>query len=143
MLGTGERLRSNTHRVAVLTDTQRAVAAIWRELLGVDDIDINDDFFALGGHSLLAADLLRRIEDDLQARVSMAEFFIEPTVARVANTVEQQRGRAQAELTMSDDIDFVASPIRDGVPDNNWSFPTMRRCVGAPSSQRSICEVTS
>lgn len=143
LLGTGERLRSNTHRVAVLTDTQRAVAAIWRELLGVDDIDINDDFFALGGHSLLAADLLRRIEDDLQARVSMAEFFIEPTVARVANTVEQQRGRAQAELTMSDDIDFVASPIRDGVPDNNWSFPTMRRCVGAPSSQRSICEVTS
>ena len=45
------------------TETEKALAAIWSELLKVENIGINDDFFDLGGHSLLAIKALSRIRD--------------------------------------------------------------------------------
>ena len=44
--------------VAPRTDTERTLAAIWQELLGIERIGIHEDFFSLGGHSLLAMRLV-------------------------------------------------------------------------------------
>ncbi|SCG49819.1 non-ribosomal peptide synthetase/MFS transporter [Micromonospora halophytica] len=42
-------------------DTERLLAGIWREVLGVDTLGIDDDFFDLGGHSMLATQVVARI----------------------------------------------------------------------------------
>jgi amino acid adenylation domain-containing protein len=54
------------------------------DLLGVDGVGIDDDFFALGGHSLRTAALLTRIEADLGTRLGIRDVFDAPTVAGLA-----------------------------------------------------------
>src|SRR5207244_10213852 len=56
----GESARA-TDYVAPRTQVEESVAAIWSELLGVEQVGVFDDFFALGGHSLLATQVVIRI----------------------------------------------------------------------------------
>jgi amino acid adenylation domain-containing protein len=61
--------------------TEKAVEAIWRDVLGRARVSIHDDFFALGGHSLLAAQVMTRINRELQVGLSMRKLFEAPTIA--------------------------------------------------------------
>ncbi len=60
------------------------LAAIWKDVLRVDAVGANDDFFNLGGHSLLLARLLRRIETEFGCRLSMASAFHASTLGAMA-----------------------------------------------------------
>ena len=68
-------------------DLERSLAAIWCELLGVEIIGINDDFFSAGGHSLLAVQLFARIEQDLGISIPLASLFEAPTIAALAERI--------------------------------------------------------
>ena len=70
--------------VAPRTETEKKLAAIWSELLGRDEIGIYDNFFASGGHSILATQVLSRVRDIFQVRLSLRNFFDNPTVAALA-----------------------------------------------------------
>ncbi|MGC4865236.1 non-ribosomal peptide synthetase [Micromonospora sp. DT53] len=60
-----EQWRRTSNRVAPRTETEHYVAGLWEELLAVEGVGIDDDFFALGGNSLLALSLRRRVSRDL------------------------------------------------------------------------------
>ncbi len=64
--------------------TERKLAAIWEELLGVSPIGADDHFFELGGHSLLAARVAARIENEFGKRLPLATFFESPTISQMA-----------------------------------------------------------
>ena len=66
------------------TAQERLVAEIWRELLAVDRVGVDDSFFDLGGHSLLLARAHAALEERLQRRFPMVEMLRHPTVARLA-----------------------------------------------------------
>ncbi|AEG01889.1 non-ribosomal peptide synthetase [Methylomonas methanica] len=68
--------------VAPRTETEQALAEIWREVLGVEQVGIKDDFFELGGHSLLATQLAFACEKRLQKKFPVKTVFEHPTVAR-------------------------------------------------------------
>jgi amino acid adenylation domain-containing protein len=70
--------------VAPRTETEQKLAAIWSELLGREQIGIYNNFFALGGHSILATQVLSRVRDTFQVRLSLRDFFDKPTVAALA-----------------------------------------------------------
>ncbi|MGO1182820.1 MAG: amino acid adenylation domain-containing protein [Micrococcaceae bacterium] len=63
------------------SDTEQAICAAMAEVLGVDDVGLDDDFFARGGHSLLAVALTVKIRDRLGARVPLRKIFESPTPA--------------------------------------------------------------
>jgi thioesterase domain-containing protein/acyl carrier protein len=65
------------------------LAEAWRELLGVDDVAPDDDFFALGGHSLAAVRLFARIRKHYQVDLPLATLFQAPTLAALAALVAQ------------------------------------------------------
>ena len=73
------------------TPVEREVAAIFAEILGVDDIGRSADFFDLGGHSLLAAQLVARLEERSGVRIRLRDIFKRSTVAAVAEIVAERR----------------------------------------------------
>ncbi|WP_327738740.1 amino acid adenylation domain-containing protein [Streptomyces nojiriensis] len=66
------------------TDDERALCAIWEQVLGLPRIGVHDSFFDLGGHSLLATRLLAEVQARFGAAVGIRQFFTGPTVAELA-----------------------------------------------------------
>jgi amino acid adenylation domain-containing protein len=82
--------------VAPRTRTEQALAEIWRQLLGLDRVGIEDGFFALGGHSLLATQVVSRIHETFGAGVEIAlrDLFANPTIAGLAGLIDARGGSA-------------------------------------------------
>jgi thioesterase domain-containing protein/acyl carrier protein len=78
------------------SEVEQRLRAIWAELLGVDDVSPNDDFFALGGHSLLAVRMLARVKAELGYDVPVALIVEAPTVARIAEHIRATGDQAAA-----------------------------------------------
>ncbi len=77
--------------------TERTVAAIWMEVLRLDEVGRGEDFFELGGDSLLATLVLARLrERACGGEVSLEALFREPTVAALAAGVRSGAGRPQS-----------------------------------------------
>jgi amino acid adenylation domain-containing protein len=71
------------------------IAGIWREILGIADPGVHDDFFEVGGHSLLATQVLSRIQSTLGVSLDLRTLFATPTVAGLAQGVEALIGSAR------------------------------------------------
>ncbi|MCA6219090.1 non-ribosomal peptide synthetase, partial [Photorhabdus antumapuensis] len=67
-------------------ETETALAAIWRELLGVGQISRYDSFFALGGHSLLAVRMVERLRN-LGLTLAVRDLFQSPILSELAQTL--------------------------------------------------------
>lgn len=70
------------------TETEKAIAAVWRDLLKKDQIGIEDDFFDIGGNSLAATALVSRLSSTFGVTVRLASLFEEPTIAALANVID-------------------------------------------------------
>ncbi|MEV0533719.1 amino acid adenylation domain-containing protein [Kitasatospora sp. NPDC050463] len=70
------------------TPQERAVAAVWEEVLGATGIGAHDDFFRLGGHSLLATRVSVRLRAALGVDVPVRALFDHPTVAALAAALD-------------------------------------------------------
>jgi len=82
--------------VAPRTADEEAIAAIWRELLGLDRVGVQDNFFSLGGHSLRATQLMSRIRETLGVTLPLRAIFEAPTVAGLAREAGRVRGAGTA-----------------------------------------------
>jgi amino acid adenylation domain-containing protein/non-ribosomal peptide synthase protein (TIGR01720 family) len=79
------------------TPTEEVIAEIWAEVLGVESVGVEDDFFLLGGHSLRATQVLARVKRTLGVEVPLRVLFENPTVAGLAAWVEAAGGGAIAD----------------------------------------------
>jgi amino acid adenylation domain-containing protein len=82
--------------VAPRNDSERKLAAIWSELLRVDQVGIHDNFFSLGGHSLLALRVIARISRDLGVDVTPRDVLERPTVAGLTERMDTRRAEKLA-----------------------------------------------
>ncbi len=71
-------------------ETENALAAIWRDLLGRPEIGRDDDFFALGGHSLLALRMFSRIHREFGKSLPLAALLKHPTIASLAAVLSEE-----------------------------------------------------
>ncbi|MBW4600745.1 MAG: amino acid adenylation domain-containing protein [Calothrix sp. FI2-JRJ7] len=71
--------------VAPRTETELALEKIWAEVLSVERVSINDNFFDLGGNSLLAVQLIEQIHKQLKRDLPLAALFLNPTIAQLAS----------------------------------------------------------
>jgi acyl carrier protein len=91
-----EQITAAKTYVAPRTETERAIAEIWAEVLrrGKDSIGVDDNFFDLGGHSLLATQVVSRLRARFLVEISMRVIFDQPTVSGLAVAVDLARGSA-------------------------------------------------
>lgn len=75
-------------------ETERSIAAIWQELLGIEDVGIYDNFYELGGHSLLATQVISHVRNTFNVEVPLRTFFDALTVTDLANAIMQLRAEA-------------------------------------------------
>lgn len=71
------------------TATEQRVAEIVGELLKLDEIGLDDNFFLLGGHSLLGAQLIARLRDAFGVEIGLRALFEAPTVAALSAEVDR------------------------------------------------------
>ena len=73
------------------TATEKTVASIWREMLMLERVGVNDNFFDLGGHSLLSMQIISRIYKALKVDLPVRVFFDSPTIAGIADHIYNER----------------------------------------------------
>ncbi|MFY1616353.1 phosphopantetheine-binding protein [Micromonospora sp. WMMD736] len=67
--------------------TERAIAAVWAEVLNLDEVGRHDNFFDLGGHSVLATQAVARLCVALDRQLPERALFDWPTVATLASAL--------------------------------------------------------
>ncbi|MFC4531515.1 amino acid adenylation domain-containing protein [Sphaerisporangium dianthi] len=134
------------------TPTELALAEIWAELLGVEVIGLDDDFFDLGGHSLLAIQVVARLRNRVDGQVAVMDVFKNPTIrelAALADVPAERRGPRELlhRLTSAGSTAPVVSyvcvpygggsavvyqPLADALPDGHalWSVAIPGHDVG-------------
>ena len=76
--------------VAPSNEIEWRVTAIWEDLLGIEGIGVEDNFFDLGGHSLLASQILARLRELFGIELSLDMVFNMPTISDMAIVVEDK-----------------------------------------------------
>jgi len=71
------------------TDIEKTVGTILADLLGMEQVDVEENFFALGGHSLLGAQLVARVRQTFGIEMPLRVLFEAPTVVGLSAEIEQ------------------------------------------------------
>ncbi|MBO2450704.1 amino acid adenylation domain-containing protein [Actinomadura barringtoniae] len=115
---------------------ETALCAIFAELLGLERVGIDDDFFALGGHSLLATRVAARVRAVLGESLTIADVFEAPTVAALAPRLGAATGPRVHDVTRPDVV--PASAAQRGLwleerlrgPSTSYALPLGLRLTG-------------
>ncbi|MFE7466679.1 amino acid adenylation domain-containing protein, partial [Streptomyces sp. NPDC057499] len=83
-------VRTGTEYVAPRTPGEELVAAIWQEVLGLERVGAEDDFFDLGGDSILTLQVTARIRNRFGVSLTVRAVHDAPTVAALADAVEER-----------------------------------------------------
>ena len=108
------------------TDTERRLAAIWAEVLRLERVYVDDNFFDLGGHSLLATQLATRVREAFAIALPLQRIFEAPTVALLAEVVdaagEARLGDLLDELDgLSDEVVHALLEAEGAVGGGGWA----------------------
>ncbi|HVF90034.1 MAG TPA: amino acid adenylation domain-containing protein [Blastocatellia bacterium] len=82
--------------VAPQGPTEEALAAIWKEILGLGRVSVDESFFDLGGHSLLATQVLSRMRDAFKVELPLRSLFESTSIRGLSRLIEEARSTASA-----------------------------------------------
>lgn len=88
------------------TPTEASLVEIWKQVLGLERVGVQDDLMELGGDSMLATLIVSRVREIFQVELSLIAIFESPTIAQLAQLIEQASRKTQA--------DAITSVPRDG-----------------------------
>ncbi|MEU7576503.1 amino acid adenylation domain-containing protein [Streptomyces sp. NPDC041068] len=110
------------------TPTQARIAALFCEILKLDDVGVHDNFFALGGHSMASMRLLGRIRAEFGVELSIRDVFDALTVAGVAGKLEgaaaARPALRRADAPAADRAELPVAPVQQ------WQWESARRGPG-------------
>lgn len=104
-VGLAERLAGKLApaRVAPRDPLETVVAGVLRDILGCDEVGVDDNFFALGGDSLRGAEATLRLQAIFGLELGAAAVFRHPTVAELADAIRTRRASTDASAPSPDD----------------------------------------
>ncbi len=103
---------------------EQRMRAIWKEVLGCEQIAVEDDFFALGGSSLLVTRVVATIAKELGIELPVRDFFANPTLRAISHHIEHHLKHRLQESTKSQSRSLDGH-LHDRMPN---LIPTMIPC---------------
>ncbi len=85
-----------------MDEGERRLAAVWSQLLGMEDIGRGENFFQVGGHSLLAGQLAARVREVFGVELSLLQIFQSPTLAAMSQAIAQSKPRSADPIPRAD-----------------------------------------
>ncbi|WP_043706835.1 non-ribosomal peptide synthetase, partial [Tenacibaculum ovolyticum] len=133
---------SSEKHIEPKTDTEKQLAEIWQELLGISKIGTNDNFFELGGHSLIATQLVARIRQYFNLEeISVVDIFSKPVLLDLAITISNKKPKNTSsaiiqkiptqqdyELSHAQKRMWVLNKLEEG--QTNYNIPYALQLVG-------------
>jgi amino acid adenylation domain-containing protein/non-ribosomal peptide synthase protein (TIGR01720 family) len=108
---------------------EAAIAEVWRELLGVDEISVEDNFFDVGGHSTLLVQIHARLRDvlkgDLKGPFPIVTLFQHPTIRSLARSLEPVGSHAVG-ARVAEQARRGVDQVRDRAERQRAAFAAMR-----------------
>jgi amino acid adenylation domain-containing protein/thioester reductase-like protein len=95
------------------TPTEKQLARIWGEALGIDRVGIHDNFFELGGYSILAAQVLAQIQKTFHIELSLLKLFLSPTIEQLAQGITEGELAQSTSLDQANPIDLRSEVVLD------------------------------
>nr|WP_260232358.1 non-ribosomal peptide synthetase [Chryseobacterium lactis] len=123
----------NKEYTAPETEIQKSLVEIYGEVLGIDakSISIHDDFFRLGGDSIISIQLVSKIKQQLDTRLSVKEIFSSRTVAALALLMESKESSTGIEILTEQGQLTGLVPL---LPIQEWFFSEKERGYLADSN---------
>ncbi len=78
-------------------ELEESIASVWREVLNVKKVGMDDNFFDLGGHSLLTVQVHRLLKDKLEAELGLTDLFRFPTIRTLVGFIQSDGGGSGTE----------------------------------------------
>lgn len=100
------------------TPTEKQIERIWAEVLRLDEVSIDDNFFDLGGHSLLATQVVTRLKMLFPNEIALRQLFEFPTITELAAVIiESQRRRLGDEKLekLLDEVESLSDEKAQGI----------------------------
>ncbi len=83
-------LKPDTEHISPRNELEQKLADIWQEILQVQHIGIDDNFFDLGGHSLKATRIVSKIHKEMGIEIRLRDMFTFPTIAGLSEIIRQK-----------------------------------------------------
>lgn len=137
------------------TEIERELADIWRTVLELDEVGVDQNFFALGGHSLTATVLLAEIHERFGVELALNEVLSRATIREFARMIASELDRSSGvAVSISDDDQAALSPAQERMvalalsqaPNMTYNLPILfelRGEVDAARLQAALRELTS
>jgi amino acid adenylation domain-containing protein len=139
------------------TPVEEVLAAIWAEVLGLESVGRQDNFFQLGGHSLLATRIMSRVRSAFEKEIPLRVLFNKPTLAEFAAVIEEElsqasrlesapvlpmpRGRS-VPLSFAQQRIWYYDQLEPGTPSNNLpAIVRLRGALDAATLERAFNEI--
>lgn len=105
--------------VAPVNSIEQKLTAIWQEVLGVENIGVNHNFFAMGGNSIRLVQMHAKIENYFPGKVTVTDLFTLTTVKKLADSISQ---RTNLEKDLKPNTDKELSDLFDGIEEGRMNF---------------------
>ncbi len=91
------RIELKAAYVAPQTELETTITNVWTDVLGIEHIGVEDNFFRLGGHSLLATQLVSRLRGELELDIPLRIVFEAPTVKEMARFIADLQASGESD----------------------------------------------
>lgn len=99
------------------SEWEQKLAALWKAVLGVEQVGREDNFFDLGGHSLLAMRLAAKLESEWQVDISVRDIFENPVLSALAGVVAGLSDSPTDDRNAMDELAAAFAELREMSPD--------------------------
>lgn len=112
--------------IAPRTDVEQRLAALWQQVLQVERVGLNDNFFALGGHSLLAVSLAGRIRETFEISIKLHDFLLMQTLGELADFMRADEAKVKSAVIAMNAHHSDAAPLFCLPPGGGGTYCTTR-----------------